>query len=61
MNKIIRQFKAGEKSHGMWLNMSDTQVIEIITSAGFDWICIDLQHGLAETGDLKTHHPCPGR
>jgi 4-hydroxy-2-oxoheptanedioate aldolase len=57
MNKIIRQFKAGEKSHGMWLNMSDTQVIEIITSAGFDWICIDLQHGLAETGDLKNLLP----
>ena len=57
MNKIISQFMAGEKSLGMWLNMSDTQVAEITTTAGFDWVCIDLQHGLAETGNLKTLLP----
>jgi 4-hydroxy-2-oxoheptanedioate aldolase len=57
MNKIISQFMAGEKSLGMWLNMSDTQVAEITTFTGFDWICIDLQHGLAETGDLKNLLP----
>ena len=57
MNKILSQFIAGEKSLGMWLNMGDTQVAEITTAAGFDWICIDLQHGLAETGDLKSLLP----
>mgnify|MGYP002701077691 CR=1 FL=1 len=57
MNKSISQFMAGEKSSGMWLNMSYTQVAEITTTAGFDWVCIDLQHGLAETGNLKTLLP----
>lgn len=57
MKNIVSQYQAGEKSLGMWLNMSDTQVTEIAAAAGFDWICLDLQHGLAEIGDLKNLLP----
>ncbi|MFK8021564.1 MAG: HpcH/HpaI aldolase/citrate lyase family protein [Pseudomonadales bacterium] len=53
MNKIFDNFKANDPSLGLWLNTNDTQIAEITAAAEFDWICIDLQHGLAETGDLK--------
>ena len=32
--------------------MADSQVTEIATAAEYDWVCIDLQHGLAEMSDL---------
>lgn len=57
MNKLFDRLKANDSALGLWLNMSDTQIAEITASAGFDWICIDLQHGLAETGDLKNLLP----
>ena len=38
---------------GVWLNTADSQIAEISTAVGFDWVCIDLQHGLAEMGDLS--------
>ena len=29
---------------GIWLNTADSQIAEISTAAGFDWVCVDLQH-----------------
>ena len=44
---------ADKSKIGIWLNTADSQITEISTGAGFDWVCVDLQHGLAEMGDLS--------
>ena len=52
MNHFIKQCRNGLVGYGIWLNMADSQIAEMATAAGFDWVCLDLQHGLAEMGDL---------
>lgn len=37
---------------GAWCSIGSSYVVELMASCGFDWICIDLQHGFAHLGDL---------
>ncbi len=52
MSHLVKRYEKGLRSLGVWLNMADSQVTEIATAAEYDWVCIDLQHGLAEMSDL---------
>jgi 4-hydroxy-2-oxoheptanedioate aldolase len=36
----------GEPLIGTWLSIPSAYVVELIASAGFDWLCVDMQHGL---------------
>ena len=37
---------------GVWCSIGSSYVVEVLGSCGFDWLCIDLQHGFAADGDL---------
>jgi 4-hydroxy-2-oxoheptanedioate aldolase len=37
---------------GAWCSIGNSYAVEVLASCGFDWICIDLQHGFASPGDL---------
>jgi 4-hydroxy-2-oxoheptanedioate aldolase len=52
MGNLLERYKQDLQSLGIWLNTADSQIAELSTAAGFDWVCIDLQHGLAEMADL---------
>ncbi|MEC7894404.1 MAG: aldolase/citrate lyase family protein [Pseudomonadota bacterium] len=52
MSRLVERYQQGLRSPGIWLNTADSQIAEIATAADFDWVCIDLQHGLAEMADL---------
>lgn len=41
-----------EPSYGAWLNLPDLYTTECIARLGFDWVCIDLQHGLIDYSHL---------
>jgi 2-dehydro-3-deoxyglucarate aldolase len=32
------------KSIGSWITLNNTSIVEIMADAGFDWLCIDLEH-----------------
>ena len=51
-NAALAKWRRGEPSVGAWLSLGNVHVAEMIANAGFDWICVDLQHGLIEYGDL---------
>jgi len=55
MRKNIAQAKwrAGEQTIGAWLSLANTHTAEMMANAGFDWLCVDLQHGLLDYGDLR--------
>jgi 4-hydroxy-2-oxoheptanedioate aldolase len=44
-----RSFKdlivSGEPLIGTWLTIPSPYAVEVIASVGFDWLCIDMQHG----------------
>ena len=52
INSALQKWRAGTKSVGIWSNLPDIHLAEMLGRAGADWICFDLQHGLMDYGDL---------
>lgn len=40
------------KGLGGWCHLGSSYTAEVMGSAGFDWCCIDMQHGLPDRSDL---------
>lgn len=43
----------GRTTYGAWINFRDPAVVDTLAAEGFDWICIDGQHGGAEIHELQ--------
>ena len=37
---------------GLWSSLPTTYAVEILAHCGFDWLCVDLQHGFMTVADL---------
>jgi len=48
MNRTKRLWQRGEVAYGGWLSIASSLSAEAIARAGFDYVCIDLQHGLID-------------
>ncbi len=48
MNSTKRLWQRGEPAYGAWLSIPSSLSAEAIARAGYDYICIDLQHGLID-------------
>ena len=51
-NAALAKWRAGQQTVGGWLSLANTHVAELMANAGFDWLCLDLQHGLLDYQDL---------
>jgi 4-hydroxy-2-oxoheptanedioate aldolase len=38
--------RPGQPALGAWCNLADPFVVAIMAGAGFEWLCLDLQHGI---------------
>jgi 4-hydroxy-2-oxoheptanedioate aldolase len=56
-NLALAKWRRGEPSIGGWLQLPTTHSAELMAHAGFDWLCIDLQHGMVEPVDLARMLP----
>jgi 4-hydroxy-2-oxoheptanedioate aldolase len=56
-NKALATWRAGGQTIGGWLSLANTHTAELMANAGFDWLCVDLQHGLLDYGDLRNILP----
>ncbi len=45
---LKKKLKDQELSLGSWLTISHQAVIEILSTAGFEWLVIDMEQGLLE-------------
>lgn len=43
----------GEAHLGVWVSFKDPAVVDVLASEGFDWICIDGQHGGPEAWEMQ--------
>ena len=50
-NRLKEKWSAGEPTLGAWLTMPSTVAAEMMSRLGFDWLTIDLQHGLIGYSD----------
>ena len=61
MKNLKERLKAGETVHGCWLSIGSAVSAEIVASAGFDWVLIDLEHGTCTEADLIPQLQAIGR
>jgi 4-hydroxy-2-oxoheptanedioate aldolase len=47
---VRRRWQAGEPAIGAWCSIPSALSAEVVAQAGFDFVCVDLQHGLADLG-----------
>ena len=52
-NLALAKWRRGEPSIGGWLSLANTHTAELMANAGFDWVVVDMQHGLVDYGDLR--------
>ncbi|HEY5628966.1 MAG TPA: aldolase/citrate lyase family protein [Candidatus Limnocylindrales bacterium] len=51
---LRRRVLAGEPSIGAWVNLGSVVSAELVARAGFDWVVLDLEHGMGSEADI---HP----
>lgn len=47
-NAVKQKWAAGEPTYGCWLSLPTTFTAELLSRQDFDWINIDMQHGLID-------------
>jgi 2-dehydro-3-deoxyglucarate aldolase len=45
IERVRRQLRAGQASVGSWMQIPHPSIAEILGSAGYDWVTLDLEHG----------------
>jgi 4-hydroxy-2-oxoheptanedioate aldolase len=53
-NTVKEKWRKGEPAIGSWLAINSSFSAEVIAHLGYDWICVDTQHGAAEFDDAFT-------
>ena len=51
-NKALATWRSGGSTIGGWLSIGNGYTAETMSSLGFDWLCVDLQHGMLSYDDL---------
>jgi len=56
-NHVLTAWRAGEQTIGGWLGIDSSFTAEIMAQVGFDWLCLDMQHGMLDYNDVKRMLP----
>ena len=63
MQNLKQRIKSGEAVHGTWLSMDSLVSAEILGHAGFDWVLVDMEHGIYSEMEafnmVRTLKSCP--
>ena len=52
-NTALTTWRNGGQTVGGWLSIGNAYTAESMASLGFDWLCVDMQHGVLSYDDLK--------
>ena len=47
-NSLMEKWAAGNEVLGSWLSIPDPHAAEVVSRVGFDYVCVDMQHGIAD-------------
>ncbi len=53
-NTVKRAWREGKVTYGAWLSIPSAFSAEVMAHQGFDWLCIDMQHGVIDYGVAVT-------
>ncbi|MEP7356016.1 MAG: aldolase/citrate lyase family protein [Anaerolineales bacterium] len=55
VNKLRQRIQSKQTSYGLWVTMDSPVVTEIAVTLGLDWVCIDMEHGHLDYGQVIGH------
>jgi 4-hydroxy-2-oxoheptanedioate aldolase len=50
--RLRAKFEAGEAAFGMWAGIPSSITAELAATAGYDYVCVDLQHGMSDEATM---------
>lgn len=50
-NTVKAKWRAGKPAHGAWLTIPSSLAAEAVAQQGFDYVCVDMQHGIIDYTD----------
>ncbi|MCB1646150.1 MAG: 2,4-dihydroxyhept-2-ene-1,7-dioic acid aldolase [Pseudomonadales bacterium] len=56
-NHVLKAWRDNQSTIGAWLSIDSAYAAEVMANAGFDWVCLDLQHGMLDYPDVKAMLP----
>lgn len=56
-NEALRAWRERRPTVGGWLSIGNAYTAEVMANLGFDWLCVDMQHGLIDYQDLTVMLP----
>ncbi len=51
-NKFKAKLLKGEQQIGLWSSLCSNLVADVLSDAGFDWVCVDMEHSPNEIGTV---------
>ncbi|MHB9071612.1 MAG: HpcH/HpaI aldolase family protein [Sedimentisphaerales bacterium] len=52
--RLAKLVKNGAPAIGTWVELCDSGVVQVLANAGFDWVCIDMEHNPFDESQLHT-------
>ncbi|MEM7291071.1 MAG: aldolase/citrate lyase family protein [Pseudomonadota bacterium] len=52
-NHVLQSWRAGGQTIGAWMSIDSSYSVETLAHAGFDWLCLDMQHGMLDYNIVK--------
>ncbi len=52
-NHVLQAWRQDQQTIGAWLAIDSSYSAEVLAHAGFDWLCLDMQHGMLDYDDVK--------
>ena len=47
-SRLRSKWNGGEPTFGLWMRIPSAHIAELAAAAGYDYVCVDLQHGLID-------------
>ncbi|HEV7178156.1 MAG TPA: hypothetical protein VGN29_21875, partial [Solirubrobacteraceae bacterium] len=47
-NDLRAKWNQGQATFGLWAGIDSSLTAEVAAAAGFDYVCVDLQHGMSD-------------
>jgi 4-hydroxy-2-oxoheptanedioate aldolase len=51
-DRLRAKWDAGEATFGLWAAIDSTLTAELAAAAGFDYVCVDVQHGMSDEATM---------
>jgi 2-keto-3-deoxy-L-rhamnonate aldolase RhmA len=54
-NLLKQKLARGETALGLWVTLESPSITEIAVALGYDWVCIDAEHGHLDFKEIQEH------